>query len=953
MADFMVSPVPCENSGVHLRPWERPGKRRVTGERPTSGETGIDLRVRLLGPVSATIGSQALELGGSRARATLAYLALHSDRLVTSDRLVEALWTRPPATCAKVVQMAVSRLRKELGGLIVSEPRGYRLAVPAESVDVDRFVALADEARGRRPADAVQLLEQALALWKGDFAVDLGDEPFVAPERARLEELRLIAVEDRIDAMLELGRHTDVLAELDLLVRDYPLRERVRGQLMLALYRDGRQADALGVYRDARATLIDEAGVEPGPSLQRLQRAVLLQDSSLEGRSMPRRTSALPSPPTRLVGRNELVAQVCELLRGDDVRLVTLTGPGGIGKSRLGLEAARRLEAELAQGAVLVTLDSLSDPDLVAPTILRALGGDPDGADAAASLAAVLANDPPLLVLDSVEHLLPAAPTIARLLGASADLKVLVTSREALRITGEHELRVPPLDGDASYALFVDRALAARPGLNLDDEGSVAVAELCRRLEGLPLSLELAAARTRILHPVALRNRLASRLDLVGGRDAPSRQRTLRATLDWSYELLDDDDKAVLARLSVFVGGFSLDAAAAVCTTSEPALLRHIESLVDKSLLVETLALEPRFTMLDTIREYALERLGEHGGEGFIRGRHLTWYRDLAERSELELAGPDQARWLQGLDPERDNFRAALTWSLETGNTESALRLAAGLTKYWHYRGFLDEGGDWLERSLAGEADDALRARGLNRATTLAVRRGRYREAERFAGEALSLLREGGDDQGVAVALMHLAHVAVNTDELQRAQELMTEAEQLFRALGDRRRVGFALDNRGLVELMLGDAASAVSLCAESAAIAREVGDWHALAVSLASVGLIELRRGNADAARSALGESLRLSLELGFKEEVARSLDAYALLASADGEHLLAARLLGTAEALGEALNLRLDRFEQAIHDEAVAAVSAQLGAQRFADELSRGRSTPMEDAVSAALHE
>ncbi len=909
--------------------------------------------VRLLGPVSATIGSQTLELGGSRARATLAYLALHSDRLVTSDRLVEALWTRPPATCAKVVQMAVSRLRKELGGLIVSEPRGYRLAVPADSVDVDRFVALAHEARGRRPADIVHLLEQALALWKGDFAVDLGDEPFVAPERARLEELRLLAVEDRIDAMLELGRHTDVLAELDLLVRDYPLRERIRAQLMLALYRDGRQADALGVYRNARAVLIDAAGVEPGPSLQRLQRAILLQDTSLEARSRPHRTSALPSPPTRLVGRDELVGQVCALLRGDDVRLVTLTGPGGIGKSRLGLEAARRLEAELPQGAVLVTLDSLSDPDLVAPTILRALGGDPDGTDPVASLADVLANDPPLLVLDSFEHLLPTAPTIARLLGASPGLTVLVTSREALRITGEHELRVPALDGDASYDLFVDRALAARPGLQLDDEGAVAVAELCRRLEGFPLSLELAAARTRILHPVALRDRLANRLDLVGTRDAPSRQRTLRATLDWSYELLDDDDKAVLARLSVFVGGFSLEAAAAVCASSEPALLRRIESLVDKSLLVETLALEPRFMMLDTIREYALERLAEHGGETFIRNRHASWYLDLAERGELELMRSGQEQWLRRFDLEHDNFRAALTWWLEARDFESALRLAAAHTKYWHYRGFLDEGGDWLERALAGDVEESVRAKGLNRASTLAVRRGRLREAEGFAREALRLYRAQGDDTGAALALMHLGHVALNTDELQRAHELLAEAEQLFRALDDQRRVGFAVGNLGLVALMRGDAASAASLCDESAAIAREVGDWHGLAVSLSSVGLIALRRDRADEARDALGESLRLARELGFKEEIARTLDACALLASAAGEHLLAARLLGAAEALGEALNVRLDRFEQMIHDEAVAAVTAELGAERFADELSLGRSTPMEDAVSAALHE
>ena len=295
--------------------------------------------------------------------------------------------------------------------------------------------------------------------------------------------------------------------------------------------------------------------------------------------------------------------------------------------------------------------------------------------------------------------------------------------------------------------------------------------------------------------------------------------------------------------------------------------------------------------MLDTIREYALERLAEHGAETFIRNRHASWYRDLAERGELELMRSGQEDWLAAAGPRtRQLPRGAPTWSLEAQDFESALRLATAHTKFWHYRGFLDEGGDSLERALAGEVDDHLRAKGLNRASTLAVRRGRQREAESFAREALSLCRACGDDAGCAVALMHLAHVAANTDELQHAQELLAEAEQLFRGLGDRRRVGFALGNRGLVELMLGDAASAAALCGESAAIAREVGDWHALAVSLSSVGIVALRRGLADEARDAFGESLRLARELGFKEEIARTLDAYALLASADGEHLLAA---------------------------------------------------------------
>jgi predicted ATPase/DNA-binding SARP family transcriptional activator len=924
----------------------------------------------LLGPVRAWRNSTEIAVGGNQARTLLALLLLNANRLVTKEQLIEALWEEPPQTASKVVQVTASRLRKALGGeVLLSEPRGYRLEVEPDGTDLGRFTTLAGAGRealaAGRVAEASRHFGLGLDLWRGQALADVKEAPFVVAERRRLEELRVAAVEDRVDAMLELGRHADVLAELDLLVRAYPLRERIRGQLMLALYRDGRQADALRAYRDARAELIEAAGVEPGPSLRRLQRAILLQDPSLEGRSMPHRTSGLPSPPTRLIGREELVGEVCDLLRGDDVRLLTLAGPGGIGKTRVGLEAARRLEAELPQGALLVTLDSLSDPALVVPTILRALGGEPDGADPVESLAGMLGADPPLLVLDSFEHLLPAASSIAHLLGSSTGLKVLVTSREALRIGGERELRVPPLRvpdarasvdelaDNASYALFVDRAQAARPGLKIDDEGSAAIAELCRRLEGFPLSLELAAARTRILHPVALRDRLANRLDLVGTRDAPSRQRTLRATLDWSYELLDDDDKAVFARLAVFVGGFSLDAAAAVCASSEPALLRHIESLVDKSLLVETLALEPRFMMLDTIREYALERLAEHGAEKFIRNRHASWYRDLAERGELELMRSGQEGWLQRLDLEHDNVRAALTWSLEAKDFESALRMATAHTKFWHYRGFLDEGGDWLERALAGEVDDLLRAKGLNRASTLAVRRGRQREAESFAREALGLCRACSDDAGCAVALMHLAHVAANTDELQLAQELLAEAEQLFRGLGDRRRVGFALGNRGLVELMVGDAASAASLCGESAAIAREVGDWHALAVSLSSVGITALRRGDAGAARDALDESLRLSRELGFKEEIARTLDAYALLASADGEHLLAARLLGVAEAVGEALNVRLDRFEQSLHEEAVAALSAELGAQRFALEVSHGRSTPMDDAVSAALHE
>ncbi len=716
------------------------------------------MEFRLLGPLEV-IGDdgERVALGGPRPRAVLALLLLQPNEAVSVDRLIDGVWgATPPASAQNALQVHVHALRSALGAeRILTRPPGYALRVDADELDVERFERLLSSGR---PADA-------LALWRGAALADLAYEPFAEAEAARLEERRLAAVEARIDADLDRGLHADLVAELDALVAAHPHRERLRAQQMLALYRAGRQADALAAYRDARTTL-DELGLEPSPALRALEQQILRQDPALQPKAAePAEPEArrLPEPAGDLIGRAREHAAVSALLRRDDTRLVTLTGPGGTGKTRLALEVART-HADEGVPVTFVDLSAVQDPALVVPTIGRALGAaEEPGADPLAAAIAAVGDEPGLLVLDNLEQVIDAAGDIAALLEGAPRARILATSRGPLRIAREHEYPVPPLAvpdvgrpateiaGNAAVALYVGRATTALPGFALTDENAEAIGRICRALDGLPLALELAAARVRSLGPEGTAARVGERLSLLsrGARDLPERQRSLRATLDWSADLLGPDARRVLASLAVFGGSAPLDAIELVVADADvPGAL---DDLLDAALVIHEPdhAGTPRFGMLETVREYATELLAASGDEREARDRHLDWLLRLLEEDVPYWQRPMDAAWLDRVELEHDNIRAGFAHAHAIRDVEREVRLANALRYFWRVRGYVDEGRRRLEEAvaLADGVEPALRARTLGEAGVMAFAAGDYARSRTLWLEALPLLEEIGDQR--------------------------------------------------------------------------------------------------------------------------------------------------------------------------------------------------------------
>ena len=677
---------------------------------------------RILGPLEVVADGRVVRLNAAKPRALLAILLLHANEPVSSDRLIDDLWAgRPPATAAKVLQTYVFQLRKALGDArIVTRPTGYELSVDPTRLDLHRFERLVIEARGAAPPAGAQNLRDALALWRGPPLADFTYEPWAQAEIGRLEELRLEALQERIDADLALGRHADLIGEVELLVAQHPLLERPRGQLMLALYRSGRQADALEAYRDARETLVAQLGIEPGSALRHLEQAILNQDPALDVSPRPP-ARALRALSTSFVGRKRELREIRALLLRPDVGVLTLTGAAGTGKTRLAVEVAAGVDNDFPGGVVLVELAPIADADLVATTIAGALGlGEGLERGSLEALVASLRGRRALLVLDNFEQVLDAAAMLTELLAGAPGLTLLVTSRAPLDISQEriypvaalqlpdpsHALEVDRLRRTEAVRLFVARARDIRPDFELSELNADAVAELCVRLDGLPLALELAAARIKLLSPRHVLERLGVKLEVLKaepGAGLPERHRTLRAAIEWSYDLLGAEEQALFTSLGVFVGGFTLDGAKAIAGDLEHDVVAGVESLLNNSLLrtAPMAAGEPRFGMLETIREYASERLLERGDGRAVRRRHAGFYLALAEEAEPALLGPQQLSWLERLDAERDNLRAALTWATEENEADVGLRMGAALWRYWQLRGSDSEGRERLERLLA------------------------------------------------------------------------------------------------------------------------------------------------------------------------------------------------------------------------------------------------------------
>ncbi|HEY7036174.1 MAG TPA: tetratricopeptide repeat protein, partial [Thermomicrobiales bacterium] len=681
------------------------------------------------------------------------------------------------------------------------------------------------------------------------------------------------------------------------------------------------------------------------------------------------RRGTLPLPPNALVGRDREVAAVTSLLMQPDVRLVTLVGPGGVGKTRLALDVAFRLAGAFPDGVWFVDLAPVTDPALVLPSLARTLGVQEGGVQSLReSLVASLVGLRLLVVLDNVEHLIAAATVVGDLLAACAGLTILATSRQPLRLRIEREYllaplalpdleRLPPaadLAGIPAVALFVRQAEAARRAFAVTEENARTVAEIAVRLDGLPLAIELAAARTKILTPAALLVRLEHRLPLLtsGAQDLPARQQTLRATLDWSHDLLDPDERALFRRLAVFAGGFALEAAEAIGAEgggrkaeengSPPALrpppsapvLDGIASLVDKNLLRPIDHDEARFGLLETMREYGLECLVAAGEEEVIRHRHAVWCLALAEEAEPHLRGPDQETWLRRLDRDVDNLRAALDWVFARRDGAMALRLCAALWRFWTTRGDYDEGRRWLERALVFEdgVPTAVRAKTLRGASVIAYRQGDYRRAEMVGEEARALYAALGDRVGVATSLITLGHVAHGAGDRARAEALNEEALALCRALDDRAGAGMALNSLGMLAWERRDFARAAVWHEEALTLRRALGDDYGVAYSLANLGFVASALGDYERAELLHAEALELRRQLSNKNGLAESFDGVALLAAATGQPERAAHLLGAAEAVRTRIGAAIWSYDRASTERCAAELRARLGDVAFA---------------------
>jgi predicted ATPase/DNA-binding SARP family transcriptional activator/Tfp pilus assembly protein PilF len=914
---------------------------------------------RILGAVEVLVDGAPAALGAPKQRALLAMLLVNRRRVMSADALVDGLWGEsPPASAVLSLQVYVHGLRRALGAeRIETAGRGYRAAVSEDELDLDRFERGLERGRAARESghaeDAADELRQALSLWRGSALADLPEESRRAAEADRLDELRLTALELRYDAELASGRHDAVVAELEALTAEHPYHERFLEQRVLALYRCGRQADALEVYREARRTLSEDLGLEPGPALQELERAVLRQDPSLAAPPAPTRsTRPLPTPPTPLVGRRLELAAVAALFREEAVRLVTLTGPGGTGKTRLGLAVAEVLEPELRDGAIFVSLAPVSSPELLVSTIADALEVREGGRSLAEGVGEHLRERRILLVLDNFEQLLPAAPFVADLLAAAPRLLVLATSRAPLRLAAEHEYPVPPFDTPAAdlpfealvktdaLRLFAARARAVDPAFELDDASAPEVARVCNRLDGLPLAIELAAARSKLLAPGEILERLEREPHLpgTGPRDAPARQRTLTATIGWSYDLLGDDARLAFGRLGVFAGGCTLDAAEQICDAS----LDTLAALVDNNLLRRR---GSRFLMLETVRHFAAERLQEDG-DADLRRRHAEWLTELAETMvERTLAGEDAKEWLDRIQPEHDNIRAALAWSLDE-DPEITLRLASSLRLFWEVRGHFSEGFRWLEEALprgAGAAPE-VRIRALSASGTIAFRLGKLEVSEERWEEALEIARELGDDLWIARLLSDLGTAAAAREEWEPATALLEESADLFRELDVPPRLATVLGNLGHIAGQQGDYARAIEVTEE--ALALESRHKPNQAISTYNLGSHNLRAGNFEQAREWLERAVALTQELGFKEVMAYALAAFVRLCLVEGDAARAAYLAGIADRLLTDAGLQLQPREQELFDEAKATAEQELG-DAYAAAHDAAFAAPVEEAL------
>lgn len=947
------------------------------------------MRVELLGPFEVRNHDGAVvEVPGVRLRALLAALALEPGRIVTRTRLVDWIWgQQPPADEVNALQALVSRLRRVLPhGVIEADSGGYRLAVAPDAVDVCRFEQLVGQARAAEPEARADLLRSALALWRGTAMADIAlrDSDAFDAVVARLDELHVAALGDRVDADIRLGRGSELVSELTELVAAHPLREGFVAALMRALAEAGRGPEALTVYQRTRERLAEELGTDPSAELSALHTALLRGE--LGERAENRRTN-LRAELTSFVGKDDDISVVAALAIKH--RLVTLTGPGGSGKTRLATETGRKMLAELPDGAWLVELASVRAGGELAQAALTAIGlrdqgllGGPRAGEPMDRLIAALRERAILLILDNCEHVIEAAAAFAdRLLGECRRLRILATSREPLGITGEVLWQVEPLalpakgvdpaevGASPAVRLLRDRAVLVRKDIGSDPHTLSEMARICRALDGMPLAIELAAARLRTMSIDQLARRLDDRFRLLtsGSRTALSRHKTLRAVVDWSWDLLTEAERGVLRRLSVFAGGASLGAAERVCGDEAFAgeqVLDLLTALVEKSLLLAEGEDTPRYRMLDTIREYAAHRLAEAGETEAARRAHLAYFTELAETADPHLRRAEQREWLATLEAEHDNIGAALRWAIDEGLAQDAMRLVAAVGWYWFLSGHRVEGTELsiAAASLPGEVSDEVRAIAYTVVTvfeTSGVGRDQFQarewiqEAHRFAQRA----RSRHPMVGFVAPLERMLQEP--TEFLPAFEPLIADDDPWVRAQ--------ARLARGRLRLTLGGDETDVDIDAEIAlGEFRTLGDRWGISLALTFLADRLAMRGEFARACEHYEEAVAALTEVGANEDVvglrARLAQLYWLLGdersstSAMAEAQRSAGGITWPDALADlALSkAQLARWsgEPARAHEHLAAVRAMLGEEEPSD-LTRAKAMDLYGYLAEDIEE
>jgi predicted ATPase/DNA-binding SARP family transcriptional activator len=944
------------------------------------GRVTPGVEVRLLGPLDVRVEGRAVQFDGAKQRALFTALALRAPEPVTVDELVEAVWAgRPPGDGVQALQKQVSRLRHRLGDAAPVErgAAGYALRVGREALDSRRFEELLERARAEDPEPASADLEAALRLWRGPALADHRFDEFAQREIGRLEELRMEAIEESMGTQLARGRDADLVGELRTLVAEHPLRERMRAHLMLALYRSGRQAEALEVMRDGRRLLVEELGIEPGPELRRLEQAILAHDPELAPDRPARAPAALPAPADELIGRDGELAEIEGMLAKPGVRLLTLVGTGGVGKTRLALEAARRVAARYPGGAVHVDLDGVEDAGLLASEAAAALGVV---AATAEQLAERLDHgEPALLVLDGFERFIDDAGEVAKLLTAVPSLTVLATSRAALRISGEHTYLVHPLAPPNAAALFAARAGAARAGWEHDGE---IVDAICARLDGLPLAIELAADRIRLLPPRTLLSRLERRLDVLteGSGDRPPRHRSLRATLEWSWEGLDEAEQRLLRELTVFEGGASLEAVAAVC--NEGASVDAIVSaLLDNTSLLRTdpREMEPRLVMLDTVREFAAERAGDLGAAEL---RHAHYFVGYCERLAAEAARAHRRDSLERLALERANIRLAYERLHRAGEVDEALRVAIGFAHALPWDAHTQEVRGWLALSTetpglratalywdgrlaisqARLAEAAPRLRAALEAAREAgdqhleggvlIALGRWAtlvaspEAPEIADAALATARATGDRQLIADALMIVAGACERRFAWDQACSVATEALEIYRALGDPYGVAAALAELGWYDLVHADGGRAEEYLAEALELRRRHGDDRRLVEPLIDGAWLALVHGDSGTAQARFVDCLAMARQVDDRFIMGEALAGLSTAAGTEGRWIDCALLAGTSALVHEQIGAPPWESVVILQEHETSAAEAALGLA-YDEHFAAGRALAIDDVL------